>query len=170
MGTDGDVCSTEEFAPPLSARHKPSARRERGSLFSRLRLGGGGEEAGEEAAVAARNDGGADGSMVPQQLEAMSDQLEAVTACMKVEQQARVAAETQLLAAREQVQGLLKHLNEMEKVRRDEADTLSALRGLLGQIQSENAGLKEQNANLVAQCRSLMGGAKNGSAGRPRRG
>ena len=90
----------------------------------------------------------------------MAEQLEAVTACMKVEQQARVAAEGQLEQTREQVQGLLAHLHEMEKARCDEASTLTALRNLLAQIQAENAGLKDQNASLAGQCRSLMGGSK----------
>ena len=92
-----------------------------------------------------------------QQLDAMSEQLEAVTSCMRVEQQARVAAEAQLAEAREQMQGLLKHLNETEKARKEEAQTMSALRGLLEQIQCENQGLKEQNASLVSQCRTLSG-------------
>ena len=34
--------------------------------------------------------------------------------------------------------------------------TLEGMRGLLEQLQSENRGLKEQNASLVDQCRSLM--------------
>ena len=92
-----------------------------------------------------------------QQLEAMSEQLEAVASCMRVEQQARCAAEEQLAETRTQVQGLLQHLNETEKARKEEAQTLSALRGLLEQIQRENQGLKEQNASLVAQCRQLSG-------------
>eukprot|EP00900_Chrysochromulina_parva_P003813 jgi/Chrpa1/13432/Chrysochromulina_OHIO_Genome00020876-RA len=93
-----------------------------------------------------------------QQLEALSGQLEEVTSCMKVEMQARVAAEKQLEETRGQVQGLLQHLHEMETTRREEASTLVALRGLLAQIQSENASLKEQNASLSGQCRSLMAG------------
>ena len=110
-----------------------------------------------------------------QQLEAMSEQLEAVTQCMKVEQQARVAAETSLAEAREQAAGLLQHLHEMEKARREEAgekgrteEELAALRGLLGQIQQENAGLKEANANLLGQCRSLMGRAAPSSSSKRR--
>ena len=87
----------------------------------------------------------------------MSEQLEAVASCMRVEQQARCAAEAQLAETREQVQGLLKHLSETERARKEEAGTLAALRGLLEQIQGENRGLKEQNASLVEQCRQLTG-------------
>jgi len=138
----------------LFAGKKPAVRRQdRGSLFARLRLGG----APEDGTGGASDRPSAD--RIPQQLQAMSEQLEAVTSVMKVEQQARVAAEAQLEETREQVQGLLKHLHEMEKARREEASTLGALRGLLNQLQGENAGLKEQNANLVAQCRSFMGGS-----------
>ena len=91
-----------------------------------------------------------------QQLDAMSEQLQAVTSCMRDEQQARCAAETELASAREQVQSLLRHLSETERVRKEEAGTLAGLRGLLEQLQGENRGLKEQNARLVDQCRTLM--------------
>lgn len=142
--TEGDSAANSR-----SQAHVKVIRQERGSLFSRLRLGGGSPEA---AAAPARPT-----SQQLQQLDAMSEQLEAVTSCMRVEQQARVAAEAQLAEAREQMQGLLKHLNETEKARKEEAQTMSALRGLLEQIQCENQGLKEQNASLVSQCRTLSG-------------
>ena len=145
------LAKTEGEKPPPKA----VARRERGSLFSRLRLGGGDEEAREEASAAGA--ASVPGSGHGQQLEAMSEQLEAVTSCMKDEQRARIAAEAELEASREQVRGLLKHLADLEKVRKGEAETLAALRGLLGQLQTENSGLKDQNAELVAQCRTLMG-------------
>ena len=129
---------------------KPVVRRqERGSLFARLRLGGGSPEPKPPTPDMV--------GQMNQQLEAMSEQLEAVTSCMRVEQQARCAAESQLAETREQVQGLLKHLSETEKARKEEASTLAALRGLLEQIQVENTGLKEQNASLVSECRTLSG-------------
>jgi len=143
-----------------AAERKPAVRRqERGSLFSRMHFGGGSSSAEAPAPAAA--------PPPPAQhelnMEAMSEQLAAVTSCMQTEMQARVAAEAQLEGTREQVQGLLKHLHEMETVRQEEAATLAALRGLLAQIQGENAGLKEQNAALLGQCRSLtLGKAKSG--------
>ena len=44
-----------------------------------------------------------------------------------------------------------------EAARKEDAQALVALRGLLEQIQGENTGLKEQNAQLVEQCRTLSG-------------
>ena len=176
------------------ANAKPVVRRvERGSLFARLRLGGQrspeqshdaaeAEDAKEQTSAADGPEaaqqsaslfgggffgGGAEGTGAQQQLEAMSEQLEAVTACMRVEQQARCAAETQLEEAREQLQSVLKHLASVEAIRKEEASTLSGLRGLLGQLQSENDRLKEQNGSLVAQCRSYVAsGRSKGASGK----
>jgi uncharacterized protein involved in exopolysaccharide biosynthesis len=141
-------------AEAQEAARKPAVRRqERGSLFSRRLFGGPDPELEPTASTTPTLS-----SDQCQQLEALSGQLEEVTSCMKVEMQARVAAEKQLEETRGQVQGLLQHLHEMETTRREEASTLVALRGLLAQIQSENASLKEQNASLSGQCRSLMAG------------
>ena len=63
----------------------------------------------------------------------------------------------ELAQAREQAQALLKQLSATEAARKEDAQALVALRGLLEQIQGENTGLKEQNAQLVEQCRTLSG-------------
>ena len=131
---------------------KRQCRHERGSLFSRLRLGGGDSPQGSPAA-AKRGD-----TAQMQQLEAVTGQLEAVTSCVREEQQARCRAEAELESAREQIQSLLRHLSETERVRKEEATTLAGMRGLLSQLEGENKGLKEQNASLVEQCRRLMEG------------
>jgi len=168
--------ASSETEPEVTARKPAVRRQERGSLFARLRLGGG--ESTSASSSAGESDGAHEAEQqwqpsvpdmsraMPQQMEAMSEQLEAVTSCMRVEQQARVAAEGKLNEARAQVQGLLEHLEEVEKARSEEGATLAALRGLLSQIQGENAGLKEQNASLLSQCRSLMGGTNTERARR----
>ena len=157
-------------------------RQERGSLFARLRLGGepsrresnspkplGGTPGGVQVfghygsrgssahgsalamgGITAQRSGGS------QQLDAMTEQLEAVTACMRDEQQARVAAEAELVGVREQLSQVMRHLGETERKRKEEASTLAALRGLLEQLQGENSGLKEQNNHLVAQLRPFV--------------
>ena len=50
-----------------------------------------------------------------------------------------------------------RQMGETERARQEEARVLTALRGLLEQIQSENKGLKQQNASLLAQLRPLLG-------------
>ena len=97
-----------------------------------------------------------DGMQSQQALEAMSEQLESITACMKVEQQARCQAEAELQEAREQCQGLLRHLTETERVRKEEAQSMAHLRKLLEQLQAENKGLKSKNEQLASQLRPLL--------------
>lgn len=166
-GGSGAAASARPAVTCSDGDRKSGARRvERGSLFARLRLGSAQRQEDEEAStepIGSEPNGSEqqlDQSAPVQQLEAMSEQLEAVTACMRVEQQARCAAEAELEDMREQVGGLRKHLAETERVRKEEACTLSGLRGLLEQLQRENAVLKEQNASLVGQCRSFMAASK----------
>lgn len=152
-----------------SPDHKPAVRRqERGSLFARLRLGGADETVASGGAFskgtfealssgyASSHGPSAAGRAHSQQLEAMSEQLQAVTACMREEQKARITAEAQLTEANEQMGGLMRHLSETERARKEEAQTLAALRGLLEQLQVENRGLKDQNEKLVQELRPLI--------------
>ena len=141
------------------------------------------------------------GMDTPQQqtLVAMSDQLEAVISCMRVEQQARFAAEAALEESRAEVASLrdahaslLSKVDVAQKARESEesqaraatndshecnhllrisdrstsppppANTtlgqVAALRGLLSQLQEENASLKDQNASLATEIRALVAG------------
>jgi hypothetical protein len=146
LATGEGVCVATEEAEATDDGGRPKARQHaRGSLFSRLLLGGDGSSSAKVQQQSQQ-----------QGLEAMSEQLEAVTSCMRDEQQARCAAEAELASVREQLQSLLRHLSETERVRKEEAGTLAGMRGLLEQLQRENRGLKEQNASLVEQCRTLM--------------
>ena len=58
--------------------------------------------------------------------------------------------------AREQCQGLLRHLTETERVRKEEAQSMAHLRKLLEQLQAENKGLKSKNEQLASQLRPLL--------------
>lgn len=192
---DEDAAAPPLPISPQKGSKVPAARRkERGSLFARLRLGevaspepsykqpagspakatpggmqvfgnfgggfsGGGGLTGLFGGNADKGHGAAAygaGSTAQQQLEAMSEQLEAVTACMCEEQRARMRAESDLRESREAHEGLVRQLGETERMRREEATTLAALRGLLEQIQGENHGLKDQNATLLRELRPLV--------------
>ena len=179
VATGAEAAAPEEKKQP-AVKAKAA---ERGSLFARLRLGGdstrrkstsppGGSSSnggntpppggmqvfgkGKHGGMMTSHGNNGDGMQSQQALEAMSEQLESITACMKVEQQARCQAEAELQEAREQCQGLLRHLTETERVRKEEAQSMAHLRKLLEQLQAENKGLKSKNEQLASQLRPLL--------------
>ena len=92
-----------------------------------------------------------------QRLEAMSEQLGAVTACMRSEQQARCEAEAELARVKEMLEGACRELKRVEDERDAEKVQSTSLRGLLVKLQAENKGLKETNSQLAQDCRALLG-------------
>ena len=85
----------------------------------------------------------------------MTEQLEAVTSCMRAEQHARVAAEEKLAAAEAASAAMVTQLGALHRARADSDATLANMQSLLSQLQKENTGLKSQNTALAAELRQM---------------
>lgn len=85
---------------------------------------------------------GADGP----QLQALQEQLETMAASLRVEQQARAAAEAEVQRAQTQVQRLLEKLDAAERFKSDEARAMSAASDVQKRLQQENEQLRRQLA------------------------
>ena len=133
---EGQAKATDE----VGVMHPAVKQQVGGSLFSRLRMAG-----SDRDEVVGQSEGKLEG----QRLEAMSEQLDAVTTCMRSEQQARVESERKAVQLRERVR-------QLEAERDEEKSAHASLRGLLVQLQAENTGLKDQNEQLAQDCRALL--------------
>ncbi|KAL1528200.1 hypothetical protein AB1Y20_009559 [Prymnesium parvum] len=91
-----------------------------------------------------------------QRLEAMSEQLEAVITCMRLEQQARCAAEEELRQTRELLDEAQKEIQCMDASREAEKVQSTSLLALLVKLEAENRDLKETNSQLAQECRLLL--------------